>query len=142
MAAWIVPGDVTAVYADDVPTVEFIAHVQGLATIEIGTQSTVGDGLKAAMVEIVHRMWAAVTADPNVAQESLGSWSQTRRSGLGLTDTEKKLLAKAVGTNSMHVVPTTRGDDTFVDVLSRRGAGTLVPDASGGDPIPWIADGD
>jgi hypothetical protein len=107
---WITPADVTAVYASDDPTTAFVDHVQALAEIEIGTIASPTTKLKAVMVEIVHRMWAAINDDPNVTQEQLGSWSSSRRSGLSLTNAEKRLLRKAVGRTGLYVQGTTRED--------------------------------
>lgn len=117
--SWITFEDLTAVYpavaSEDTDEIEaLIAHVQGLATIEIGAQTEpVGVGLTAAMVQIVHRFYLASGDDVNISQETLGNYSYTRAqiSGLGLTNAEKKLLKKAAGQSGFWVQPITRSED-------------------------------
>jgi hypothetical protein len=140
--AWIAPADVTAVYPSDAPTKGFLDHLQTLAEIEVGTQEApIKACLKALLVDISHRLAPTIDDDdPNVTQTSLGSWSQSRKGGLGLTDREIAKLKKCAGLSSLHVQPTTRsagGLETH-GRLGRDPADTVfVDDASGGDPIPW-----
>ena len=107
---WIDTSDVEIVYPTSNPSIMLVAHVQRLAEAVIGPQDTPTDALKGVMVEIVHRFAAAAAEDPNVQQESLGSWSQTRRVGLGLTDREKGELRTAVGKGGLWTQQTTRDD--------------------------------
>jgi hypothetical protein len=106
--SWIVPADVTAVYPDVEPTQEMVDHVQGLAESVIGSQDSPSAGLKSVVVEIVRRFVAALSDDPNVTQESLGSWAQSRGHGLGLTDREIGALRRAAGDSGLWVQPTHR----------------------------------
>ena len=119
---WIDTSDVEIVYPTSNPSIMLVAHVQRLAEAVIGPQDTPTDALKGVMVEIVHRFAAAAAEDPNVQQQSLGSWSQTRRVGLGLTDREKGELRSAAGKPTIHSVRATGGTartPVYVDVVGQ-----------------------
>jgi len=129
--AWIDPTDVTDVYPSATVTADLVAHVQGLAEVEIGDQTEpVSSKLAAVMVQIVHRFSLAAAGDDNISQEALGPYSYTRAtvSGLGLTKTEKRLLKKAAGQSTFWVQPITRSAEG-------KGLETAGPLAAGDD---WL----
>lgn len=141
--AWIEPAAVELLLRTDLsedPYIEgFIDHVQGLAEIEVGTQDEPSAGLQAVFAEIVARKYQAsldaVTNPTGVSQESIGgySWSRFTAVGMGLTDAEKKALRKAAGISGIWVQPITRGDQLetagLVDVT--------YPD---GQAVHWYSD--
>jgi hypothetical protein len=111
--AWIEVADVTAVYPTPEPSEALIYHVQALAEIEIGEQDEpVSNGIKAVMVQIVHRFALAGLTDDNIQQETIGGYSYTRSAvaGLGFTNAEKRALRKAAGIGDLSTVDFTRGD--------------------------------
>jgi len=120
MAAWIAPARIATLLRAELDTdeymAEFIDHVQGLAEVEVGEQDEPSAGLKSVFAEIVARKYqATLDAETNptgVSQESIGGYSWSRHSmvGLLLTDNEKKALRKAAGVSGMWVQPFTRGD--------------------------------
>lgn len=110
MAAWITPADVHTVYGEIV-TVDQIAHVQGLAEVEIGPDvEIVTAALRSVMVEIMHRFVQSLD-NGNVKTEQLGPHSTTyaSTSGFGLTNREINTIKAATGRHHpLWIQPTTR----------------------------------
>jgi hypothetical protein len=156
MVAWITDFDVAALLQTDLSGDNYIdqliVHAQGLAEVEIGTQSSPSQGIKSVLAQIVARMWqAGQSAKINpaaLAQQEAGPFRfenpNAGAAGLGLTNREKALLRKAAGKSDLYVQPTTRGDVLETPPSSEDRAATeqLVDDASGGDPIVWFAEED
>lgn len=132
MAAWITPAEVDTVYGD-VVTTDQIAHVQGLAEVEVGPEDlVVTPGLRAVMVEIMHRFVQSLDSG-NVKTEQLGPYSTTyaSTSGFGLTDREITKIRRAVGKHHpLWVQPTYRESDEDTSWP------TVLPDGiTSGEPI-------
>jgi hypothetical protein len=142
MSAWIAPARIATLLRTELDAdeymVEFIAHVQGLAEVEVGPQEVpVSAGLASTFAEIVTRKYqATLDAETNptgVSQESIGGYSWSRYSvvGMMLTDAEKKALRKAAGVSGMWVQPITRGDRLET-------AGLVDVTYPGGLPVEWF----
>lgn len=135
--------------ASDTYIDNLIAHAQGLAEIEVGTQDTPSSGLKAILAQIVARMWqAGQSANMNPAAlqgDVAGPFSYQNpnagAAGLGLTNREKNDLRKAAGKSGLWVQPLTRGPGLEI---GRFRSGRPIPDPDelvdvvGGEPVPYI----
>lgn len=135
--SWITERQVSTLLQTDLsddPHIDgLIAHVQGLAEVEIGEQATPSAGVQSITAQIVARMWQAgqsAKINPAALQsDTVGPFTiqdpNAGAAGLGLTNREKASLKKAVGKTGIWVQPTTRGDietppiheDALVDAL-------------------------
>jgi len=121
--AWITKSDVAVLLQTDLDDDQYIdgliTQAQGLAEIEVGALDEPSAGLKAAVAQIVARMWQAgqsAKANPAGMQSQMAGPfnfqdTQGGAAGLGLTNREKNLLRKAAGKGGLWVQPTSRGDD-------------------------------
>lgn len=159
--AWITSDDVKIVLHRDLSSDEFIGglidHAQHLAELEVGTQDTPNDKLKAVLAQIVGRMWqAGESARMNpagVMSETAGPFNyqdpNAGVAGLGLTNREKQDLKKAAGVSGLWIQPTSRSDtDAGLEVAGEYPVGRggvseeQLLDVEGGEPIPYFNDSD
>jgi hypothetical protein len=128
--AWITPARVATLLRieldNDEYIVELIAHLQALAEVHVGAQTEpISAGLAATFAEVAARKYqASLDSETNptgTTQETIGSYSFTRTSmvGLLLTESEKKALRKAAGKTGLWVQPTTRDQDDDIDWVDR-----------------------
>jgi hypothetical protein len=158
--AWITSAQVSVVLQTDLSADtwidDLIDHVQGLAEVEIGTQTEpVGLGLQSVFAQIVARMWragkAAASNPSGYQSEQIDDYRYATPvggapivAGLALTKTERAALKKAVGQSQFWVQPTMQNAGLETAGPGTRGQhpnpppAALVDDAAGGDQINWF----
>lgn len=102
---------------------------------ENGDLTDVPDDVVAIVLQCVERKWNNPTG---VASESTGPFSvkhpDMSAEGLYLTEDEKELLAGYRPTSGLWSLRTDKDDEFLRELVKDT---VFVPDASGGDPIPW-----
>jgi hypothetical protein len=157
VADWIASADVEVILHRDLSSDPYIdgliSRAQHLAELEVGTQDSPNDRLKAVLASIVARMWqAGESARMNPAgmqSETSGPFTyqdvNAGVAGLGLTNRERSDLKKAAGISGLWIQPTSRSDtDAGIEVAGEYPGGRVgvspdqMLDVQGGEQVPWF----